>query len=368
LDVWTLILFAVGLVLLILGAEALVRGASRLAAIMGISPLVIGLTIVAYGTGSPELAVVVQSALSGQSDIGLGNVVGSNISNVLLILGLSALISPLIVSRRVVRLEVLLMIGVSLLLLLLALNGTIGLPEGILLCAGALAYSGLTLIRSRKRSGEEDEQRERPAGNQDGESGGGRRGALLQILLILVGLVLLVVGSRWLVGGAVAIAEALGLSELIIGLTIVAIGTSLPELATSLAAAARGERDIAVGNIIGSNVFNILVVLGIAGIIVPGGVNVPSGALTFDIPVMIAAAIACLPIFYTGHLIARWEGALFFGYYIVYVLYLVLEAAEHDALDDFRFAMVTFVLPLTAVTLLTLAARSFRARRRRRAG
>jgi cation:H+ antiporter len=363
LDISTLILFVVGLVLLILGAEALVRGASRLAAIMGISPLVIGLTVVAYGTGSPELAVVVQSVLSGQSDIGLGNVVGSNISNVLLILGLSALVVPLIVSRRVVRLEVLLMIGVSFLLLVLALDGTIGRPEGVLLFAGAVVYSVLALIRSRK----EGEEGERPAENGASGPGSARHGALVQVLLILVGLALLVVGSRWLVNGAVAIAEAVGLSELIIGLTVVAVGTSLPELATSLTAAARGQRDIAVGNIIGSNVFNILVVLGVAGIMVPGGVNVPSGALTFDIPVMIAAAIACLPIFYTGHLIARWEGALFFGYYVVYVLYLVLDAAEHDALDDFRFAMVTFVLPLTVVTLLTLAARTFRARRRRRA-
>ncbi len=366
-DVLTLILFVVGLALLIVGAEALVRGASRLAAIMGISPLVIGLTVVAYGTGSPELAVVVQSALSGQSDIGLGNVVGSNISNVLFILGLSALVAPLVVSRRVVRLEVLLMIGVSFLPLILALDGNLGRPEGVLLFAGAVAYNVVSLIRSRKEGGE-GEQGERPTENEVGESGGESRGALVQILLILVGLALLVVGSRWLVNGAVAIAEAVGLSELIIGLTVVAIGTSLPELATSMAAAARGQRDIAVGNIIGSNVFNILVVLGVAGIIIPGGVNVPSGALTFDIPVMIAAAIACLPIFYTGHLIARWEGALFFGYYIVYVLYLVLEAAEHDALNDFRFAMVTFVLPLTAVTLLTLALRTFRDRRRRRAG
>ena len=361
----TLILFVVGLALLILGAEVLVRGASRLAAIMGVSPLVIGLTVVAYGTGSPELAVVVQSALSGQSDIGLGNVVGSNISNVLLILGLSALVVPLVVSRRVVRLEVLLMISVSFLLLVLALDGNIGRPEGVLLFAGAVAYSVLSLIRSRTE-GEEDGQGERPTETEDGESGGESRGALVQIALILIGITLLVVGSGWLVNGAVAIAEAVGLSDLIVGLTIVAVGTSLPELATSLAAAARGERDIAVGNIIGSNIFNILVVLGVAGILTPEGVNVPSGALTFDIPVMIAATIACLPIFYTGHLIARWEGALFFGYYIVYVLYLVLEATEHDALDDFRFAMVTFVLPLTAVTLLTLAIRSFRARRRRR--
>lgn len=191
---------------------------------------------------------------------------------------------------------------------------------------------------------------------------------LTAIALLIVGLFLLAGGGEALVRAATTLAKIAGVTPAVIGLTVVAIGTSLPELATSLAAAARGHRDIAVGNIIGSNVFNILVVLGVAGIIIPGGVNVPSGALTFDIPVMIAAAIACLPIFYTGHLIARWEGALFVGYYIVYVLYLVLEAAEHDALNDFRFAMVTFVLPLTAVTLLTLALRAFRHRRRRRAG
>ena len=352
--------FVLGLALLVVGAELLVRGASRLAVRLGISPLVIGLTVVAYGTSTPELAVSVQAGLAGQADIAVGNVVGSNIFNVLFILGLSALIAPLVVSRQLVRLDVPLMIGVSVVLLVVALDGTINWFDGILLTAGMVAYTVFAVRQSRKESAavqREYVQEYGDAGRQ------GRRRLFAQIGLIVIGLALLVLGARWLVDGAVAIAKTLGLSELVIGLTIVAAGTSLPEVATSVVAALRGERDIAVGNVVGSNIYNILAIAGVAALITPGGLNVAPAILRFDLPVMIAVALACLPIFATGHVIARWEGVLFLGYYTAYTLYLVLAATAHDALPAYSAAMIEFVLPLTAVTLLVLLVREREARR-----
>jgi cation:H+ antiporter len=358
-DLAALGLFVLGLALLVAGAELLVRGASRLAARLGISPLVIGLTVVAFGTSTPELAVSVQAGLAGRADIAVGNVVGSNIFNVLFILGVSALIVPLAVSRQLVRLDVPLMIGVSILLLVMAYDGRIGAFDGLLLVAGIVAYTVFLVRESRK------ENAAAPAATlqeHGGGQGAGRGGLPLQIAFIAGGLALLVLGAHWLVGGATAIARLLGVSDLVIGLTIVAAGTSLPEVATSVVAALRGERDIAVGNVVGSNLYNILAIAGIAALVTPGGLVVAPALVRFDLPVMIAVALACLPIFATGHLIARWEGALFVAYYAAYLLYLILAAAEHDALPAFSAAVLGFVLPLTAVTLIVLLARRAAAR------
>ena len=263
-----------GLASLIAGGELLVRGATRLAAAMKISPLVIGLTVVAFGTSSPELAVSVQSAFAGNADIALGNVVGSNIFNVLFILGLSALIVPLVVSSRLIRWDVPLMIVASVLLLLLGLDGRIGRLDGLLLFSGLLAYTFWCVRQSRRESSEVKAEfaQEMPV------SKASRTALLVQIGFIIGGLILLGLGSRWLVGGSVFIATRLGVSELIIGLTIIAAGTSLPEVVTSIMAAWRGERDIAVGNVVGSNLFNILCVLGLTGAIAPSGVAIsPDG-------------------------------------------------------------------------------------------
>lgn len=356
-DLLTLVLFVLGFGVLIGGAELLVRGASRIAAAAGISPLVIGLTVVSFGTSAPELAVSFQSALGGQGDIALGNVVGSNIFNVLFILGISAIIVPLAVARQLVRLDVPLMIGVSALLLLLGLDGRISTLDGLLLFAGVVAYTVFAIWQSR---------REQAAGGPTAEEESveaprGFRGMLASAGLVVVGLGLLALGANWLVGGATALARLFGLSELIIGLTIVAVGTSLPEVAASVIAALRGQRDIAVGNVVGSNLFNILGILGLTSVVAPGGVAVPQAALTFDIPVMIAVALACLPIFFTGYTIARWEGWLFLGYYVAYTAYLLLDATGHDALPAFSSVLGLFVLPLTAVTLLVLVGRAVRA-------
>ncbi len=355
-DVWYLLL---GLVLLVGGAEVLVRGASRLALRFGITPLVVGLTVVAFGTSAPELAVTVQAGLTGQSGLALGNVVGSNVFNVLLVLGVSALITPMVVSQQLVRLDVPLMIGASVLLWVLSLDGSIGLTDGLLLTAGIVAYTVFAIRLGREHvdpvpAGLAQDLVAGPSGSRVDEWLGRLP---VQMALIVGGLVLLVLGAHWLVAGAVAIARGMGVSEVIIGLTIVAAGTSLPELATSLMAALRGERDIAVGNVVGSCLFNVMSIAGIAALVTPGGLQVAPSLLHFDIPVMVAVALACLPIFATGHLIARWEGALFVGYYLAYVLYLVLAATRHEALPAFSQAMLAFVLPLTVVTLTVLLIR-----------
>lgn len=355
----TVVLFLVGIAFLIGGAEGLVRGASRLAVTAGISPLVVGLTVVAFGTSSPELAVTVSSATSGDADIAIGNVVGSNIFNILLILGVSAMVAPLVVSQRLVRLEVPLMIGVSLLALLFALDGRVSRVEGAVLAGGVVTYTAWAIWRSRR------EQREIAAEYAAEFSGRDRTRAGLAVDAALVagGLALLVVGSNWFVDGAVDLAEALGVSKLVIGLTIVSAGTSMPEVATSIMASLRGERDIAVGNVVGSNLFNILAVLGVTSVVSDSGVAVADAALRFDIPVMVATAVACLPIFFTGWTIARWEGALFLGYYAAYTLYLLLDASGHEALPAYSVVMIVFVVPITAVTLAVLAWRHYRLER-----
>ncbi len=346
--VMTGITFLAGLGLLILGAEWLVRGASRLAAKVGISPLVIGLTVVAFGTSSPEMAVSVQSSLAGQADIAVGNVVGSNIFNVLFILGVSAIITPLIVQQQLIRLDVPIMIGVSLVTYFMSVDGVIGRFEGFLLFVGIIAYTIFLIIQSRKESkAVEDEYAQEFAAKQET----GWKPWVINIGLVVLGLVLLVQGSNWLVDSAISIARWLGLSELIIGLTIVAAGTSMPEVATSITAAIKGERDIAVGNVVGSNIFNILAVLGLSGVVAPSGLPVSAAAEAFDIPVMLAVAIITLPIFFTGKVIARWEGWLFLFFYVAYTVYLVLDSVQHDALPLFNSALLYAIIPLTVVTL-----------------
>ena len=351
------VLFIIALILLVAGAEALVRGAARLATIFAISPLVIGLTVVAFGTSSPELAVSIHSSLTNQTDISIGNVVGSNIFNVLFILGLSAAITPLVVSQQLVRLDVPIMIGVSILTLLFGFDHNISRMEGAFLFAGFIGYTTFVIYQGRKQL-----KNAKNSFTADTKKCNDKttKELLLNFGLTVIGLALLIIGSRWLVNGAVAIAHKMGVSALVIGLTIVAAGTSLPEVATSVIASIRGEPDIAVGNIIGSNIFNVLSVLGLSGALSSHGIGVSVKALQFDIPVMIVVSIACLPIFFTGHIIARWEGALFFGYYLVYTVYHILESTSHKALPLFSMIMLAFAIPLTLVTLLVVTVRALR--------
>jgi len=350
------LMFIGGLILLVIGANALVRGASKLALSFGISPLVVGLTIVAFGTSAPEVAVSVGAALDGKTDIAIGNVVGSNIFNVLFILGISALIAPLVVNIQLIRQEVPIMIGASLLLLVLGLDRRLSFFDGGILFVLLMAYTVFLVVQSRRETQTaKDEYADeiKPA-----ESGAWDGRLPAQLLLIGAGLASLVFGSDYLVQASVNFAKAMGVSDLVIGLTIVAAGTSMPEVATSITAAIRGERDIAVGNVVGSNTFNILGCLGLSGLVSGDlGLAMAPSLLTFDIWVMLAVALACLPVFMTGRAIARWEGGVFLGYYVVYVAYLILAAQQHDALQAFSGVMLGFVVPLTLVTLVVAIVR-----------
>lgn len=359
----TIVLYlAGGLVLLVAGAEALVRGATRLAARLGVSPLIIGLTVVAFGTSAPETAVSVQAALEGSGDIAIGNVLGSNIANVLLILGSTALIAPLVVSRQLIRLDVPLMIAASLAACGLAWDKHLSRLDGLLLFAGILAYTTFLVVAGRreKASTEPDEfatafgaTRHRPFG------------WALDLVWVIAGLALLVAGSELLVQGAIDLARVLGFSERVIGLTVIAVGTSLPEFATSALAALRGQRDIAVGNIVGSNLFNLLCVLGLAALLAPQPIAIAPSALAFDFPVMIAVAVACLPIFFTGYGINRWEGLLFLAYYVAYTAYLVLSSTGRPFADTLGDALLGYAMPLTVVTLLALTGHAWQRQRER---
>lgn len=345
-----------GLAATVAGAGALVGGASRLAAAFGVPPLVVGLTVVAIGTSAPELAVSVNAALAGSADIAVGNVVGSNIFNVLFILGASALIAPLRVALQIVRQDIWIMLVVSIAAWALLATGGVGRADGLVLVAGIVIYTWKTVRDGRREQAALDSANAEPAQT---EPFSWPRASLL----VAFGLGLLVFGADQLVDGTLVLGRLLGASELILGLTVVAAGTSLPELATSIVASLRGERDIAVGNVVGSNIFNILAVLGVAAVVSPSPIVPDPSVVTFDIPVMTAVAVACLPIFFTGHSIDRWEGGLFLTYYVAYVTYLVLAATNSASLKVFSGAMIGFVIPLTLLTLILVALRSFKARR-----
>jgi len=365
----TVVTFIAGLVLLVAGAELLVRGAAKLALRFGVSSLVVGLTVVAFGTSAPELAVSIDSARRGAVDIAVGNVVGSNIFNVLFILGVCAIVMPLVISRQIIRQEVPIIIGASILLVVLARDGSIGRFDAALFTVLVIAYTTMLIVQSRRAISSGKVETE-VASSTDLEAEGisltstwdEKVGA--QIGLIIGGLALLILGSRWLVSSATAFAESLGVSDVVVGLTIVAAGTSMPEVATSVMATIRGHREIAVGNVIGSNIFNILMVLGVSGLVAPRPLAVAASIQRFDLWVMLAVAVACLPIFFTGTRIARWEGGLFVGYYVAYTVYLILDSQDHDALGTYSTVMMLFVVPITVVTIGIVVARALKDSRR----
>ena len=358
-SIWTVFSLVVGLAILVGGAEFLIKGASKLAATVGVSPLVIGLTVVAFGTSAPELAVSLNASLIGKADIALGNVVGSNICNILLILGISSLISPLVVAQQLVRLDVPIMIGVSALLMLFS-QGNIQRPEGIVLFVGGLAYTAFLLCQSRK----ENDQSVQDEYAKFGERSLSVKETTLNLVSLVGGSLMLVTGSQLLVNSAVTLAEFFGADELIVSLTVIAFGTSLPELATSVMASIRGERDIAVGNVIGSNIFNILVVLGLTSAVSANGISISAAAMTFDIPVMLAVAVMCLPIFFTGNEVSRREGVLLLAYYFLYVGYLIVHAT--DAYAPWGGLITFVVIPLTALMLVRLSWRTWETMKQKR--
>ncbi len=360
-DLTTVVFFVFGVAALVLGAEALVRGAARLAARTGLSSVVIGLTVVAFGTSAPELAVSLGAAFRDEADLAVGNVVGSNIANVLLVLGISAVVGGgLVVAQRIVRIDVPIMFGASLLVLVFALDNELQRWEGAVFVLLLVVYVSWTVWAARRSTKPADaiEYDEALSAEKLRTSS-----PTVDVGFVLGGLVLLVLGSTALVEAATDIAASLGVSELVIGLTVVAIGTSLPEIATSVLAAARGQRDMAVGNAIGSNIFNILAVLGLTAVISPSSIPIPDGALTLDVPIMVVVAFACLPIFANGYALLRWEGAVFLTYYAAYLGWLVLDNGDHALKNDYAVAVVGFVLPLTVITLAIIAVRQRRSAR-----
>lgn len=340
-------LFIAGIILLVFGADLLVRGAASLAASLGVSPLIIGLTIVAIGTSSPEIAVSLQAAFNDQGEIVLGNIIGSNIANIMLILGMAAMFGPLPVDRAIFRRDLPVMIGASLLTFLLAFDRTLSQIDGIIMLLALVAYFWMMWPRN------EHHDVSHPSYPPQQRL----RALVLQLAMVIGGLALLIVGARWLVDGAVTFATWFGVSELIIGLTIVAVGTSLPEIATSVIAGLRGERDIAVGNVVGSNVLNLLLVLGTTMVLSPQPIAVPEVTIALDLPVMVGAALICLPIFFTRRIVSRREGSLLLVYYLSYTLYLVLSATGSDELPVYNTIVGLILIPLTVVLLVVRALR-----------
>ncbi|MFJ3450836.1 calcium/sodium antiporter [Pseudomonas sichuanensis] len=341
-----------GLLLLILGAELLVRAALRLATRLHVRPLIIGLSLVAFGSTAPQLTVSLQAAYQGAPDVAVGSVIGSNIFNVLVILGLAALIIPLRVSRQLVRLDIPLMIAASGLVYLLAANGQLGRFEGALLLLGLLGY--LLMLRHQSRH----HARTYPAANTP-VTGAGRfwSGVLLQVFL---GLGLLSLAGHLLLQAAVEVATDLGLSERVIGLTVVAVCTSLPELAAALIAALRGEREVAVGTVIGSNLFNLLAVLGLTAVVAPEPLSISPNALDFDLPVMLGVAALCLPVFYSGFRVTRAEGLVFLCLYLAYGLHVVTFTTGLPLAGRLENLMLFYVLPALGVVLLYTTVRAWR--------
>jgi cation:H+ antiporter len=303
------------------------------------------------GTSAPEMAVSTGAVLNGQTDIAVGNVVGSNIFNVLFILGISALIAPLVVHLQVIRQELPIMLGAAILLVVMGWDGNIAWFEAALLLGLTVLYTVFLIVQSRRETAAETAEYD--AEIQAAAPGAWDAKLPVQIGLILAGLALLVVGSDWLVSSAVVFARSLGVSDVVIALTIVAAGTSMPEVATSVMAAIKGERDIAVGNVVGSCIFNVLGCIGLSGVAAGAtGLVLAPSVMAFDIWVMLAVTLACLPIFLSGREIARWEGGFFLAYYVAYVTYLILATQQHDALPMMSQVMMGFVVPITVVALV----------------
>lgn len=352
----TWVLLIVGLVLLVIGADLLVKGAARLASNFGVPALVVGLTVVAFGTSAPELAVSVKAAYSGQAELAIANVVGSNIFNILFILGVAALISPLIISHQLIRQDVPIMVGVSVVALLMTLDGNINKLEASILTIGLISYTWFLFYQGKKQG----------VDASDGEVEEMLKANVpmwQNVLLVIGGLVLLVLGARWLVQSAVELATAWGVNEAVIGLTIVAAGTSLPEVVTSVVATIKGERDIAVGNVVGSNIFNILCVLGISGLVSPMPLLAGEQLAGFDIPVMLGVAALCVPIFFIGSVLSRIEGFLFLALYVAYVWVLIAMALSLGYLAQLQTAVLYGLIPFVLVYVLVALVVDLRKRR-----
>lgn len=342
-----------GLVLLSVGGERLVYGASRLAIIFGIPPLVVGLTLVALGTSAPELAVVLQSVFRRTPDVGVGNIVGSGIFNILVILGIAAWLQPLTVASRVVRYEVPLMIATTAGFWALCANGVVTPSEGLVLVAVLMIYLFWLVVQTRRDRPEYIRSVEQELVPREGRL---RIGPVLAITFCLIGGVLLWWGSEWAVTAAVDLATLAGVPPVVVALTILAAGTSLPELATSVAAAIRRESDICVGNVVGSNILNIGAAFAPSAAIAAGGVPVANQILAVDFPVLFGISLLCLPVFWSGGRVDRAEGALFLLLYGGYLSVLAGQAVRFPGHDFWTDVYLWGVLPVALLVAITWAA------------
>ncbi|MDR9419086.1 calcium/sodium antiporter [Gracilimonas sp.] len=343
------LLFIAGLLILIGGAELFLKSVDKFGVAWSVSPVVMGLTVVAFATGAPELAISLQAAVDGKPDLVVGNILGSNIANILLILGIAGLVSPLKITNRIIKIDVPMVIGASVLLFLLARDGLLSPLDGGIILVGLILYSLFMYFQIRKDRADNILQ-----------NGGGvelkepvSTGFYVKYVLILLGgLIMIVAGSRFMVHAAVEIAGTLGISELIIGLTIVSIGTSLPEVATSVSAVRRGDSDTAVANVMGSNLYNILLTLSLTVLIAPGAIDVSAEAIKLDFPFMIIVAAGCLPLFWPGKVLGRPEAFGFLTYYGLYLGYLVLIGLQHPFKEQFEGIMVWVVIPITILLII----------------
>ncbi|MFP8487875.1 calcium/sodium antiporter [Gracilimonas sp. Q87] len=357
----TILLFLIGLAVLIGGAELFLRAVDKFGAAWSVSPVVMGLTVVAFATGAPELAISLQAAVDGKPDLVLGNILGSNIANILLILGIAGLVHPLKITNRIIKVDVPVVIAASTLLFVLAMDGLLSPLDGGIIFLGLIIYSVFMYFQiqkdrklNKRRKIETEVKLDEPVTTIFYGK---------YILMLLAGLIFIVMGSRFMVTSAVEIAGILGISELIIGLTIVSIGTSLPEVATSVSAVRHGDSDTAVANVMGSNLYNILLTLSLTVLIAPGAIHVSQEAIDLDLPIMLIVAVACLPLFWPGKVLGRKEAIGFLFYYAAYMTYLVFLAMQHPFKEIMEGIMIWGIFPITAFLIILKFIFDFRSKR-----
>lgn len=320
---YAFIIFLVGLVIITVGAELLLKGASTIAALLGIKPIVIGLTVVSIGTSLPELAVGITAVHDGTTDIAIGNIAGTNLVNLLFILGLSAAIRPLPLNIKAIKFEMLVMIFAAFLLLFLSLDGVLSFYDGLAMLLCGIAYIFLTIKLSKEEPQEIKKEYEEEYALTTNTGKKNTKQWVINSILLILGITGTIMGAEYLVEGASAIARQLGMSDAVIGLTIVAIGTSAPELATTVIATIKNDRDVAIGNLLGSSITNVLIILSATNVFTGQDMLVQNDILWFDLPIAALVAVVCYPVFRSGHRVSRLEGSIFVMLYLTYIIYIL---------------------------------------------
>lgn len=315
--------FLFGLIVITVGAEILLKGASKIASLLNIRPIVIGLTVVSIGTSLPELAVGLTAIGEGAGDIAVGNIAGTNIVNILFVLGLSAALRPLPLQMKSIKIELYTMIVAAVLLLLLSLDGRLNLWDGILMFVLGVIYLIIIVKTSKNETPKVQKDFKEEFEPSTTKEKTDYKVWIWNFMLLFCGIIATIYGAEKLVDGAVSIAKHFGMSDAVIGLTIIAIGTSAPELATTIVGTIRNERDVAVGNLLGSSIINIFIVLGVTTMFIPDGINVSKDLLWFDLPLAALVAIVCYPVFKSDQMISRKEGIAFVLMYLAYLGYLL---------------------------------------------